>query len=105
MPDWQWQLEQFEEEQRPDDQRLPSSTTRPFLHPRRRVTSIFPVALLFTASLVSPFVCIRLSPHENNTRATLSTSPCNPAPLAPTPRPSTVRHLRAMFNFRQADRL
>ena len=78
MPDWRWQLEQFEEEQRLDDQRLPSSTTRPFLHPRRCVTSIFPVALLFTASLVSPFVCIRLPPHENNTRATLSTSPAIP---------------------------
>ena len=41
MPDWRWQLEQFEEEQRPDDKRLPFSTTRPFLHPRRRVTSVF----------------------------------------------------------------
>ncbi|KAL2031771.1 hypothetical protein VTO58DRAFT_107122 [Aureobasidium pullulans] len=27
--------------------------------------------------------------HENNTRATYSSSPCNPGPLDPTPRPST----------------
>lgn len=82
MPDRRGQLEQFEEQQRaaasPDDNRFPSSTTRRFLHPRRRVTSIFPVAFSSLRRSLPHSSAFVSRPREQHARDGLDNLPAIP---------------------------